>query len=462
MRKAKANENIPASFRDPSGFLFFKDGLIYRQVNTIYKHNYDHLVNSGLYKILVDSGLLISHDEVDINYPKSDSAYKVLKPELIPFISYPYEWSFSQLKDAALTTLKIQKKALSFGMTLKDCSTYNVQFMKGKPVFIDILSFEKYHEGKPWVAYKQFCQHFLAPLALMSYRDIRLNQLFRVYIDGIPLDLAASLLPFRTRFKFSLLSHIYLHAKSQKHFADKSLKKETAKRKFSLQSFLGLVDSLESSVKKLKWSPKDTEWVHYYMDNSYVSYIDHKKQLIAEFLDKINPKTVWDIGANTGLFTRIASNKGIQTISFDVDPACVEMNYLTTVEKREINILPLLFDLTNPSPKIGWENQERMSLLERGLADTVLALALIHHLAISNNLPLEKIALFFKKICSSLIIEFVPKSDPKVQKLLASREDIFPDYTKKAFESEFSKLFSIQTSVKIRGSERTLYLMESR
>jgi len=197
------NKVLPSSFRDPSGFLFLRDGFIYRQVNTIYRENYDYLISSNLYKTLVDAELLIPHHEVDIKKARSDEIYKVIKPELILFISYPYEWCFSQLKDAALTTLEIQKKSLDFGISLKDCSAYNIQFRKGKPIFIDTLSFERYHQGKPWVAYRQFCQHFLAPLALMSYKDIRLNQLFRVYIDGPPLDLTSSLLPFRTRFRIS-------------------------------------------------------------------------------------------------------------------------------------------------------------------------------------------------------------------------------------------------------------------
>ncbi|GAI82895.1 unnamed protein product, partial [marine sediment metagenome] len=386
MGKRVTNGEIPSSFRDPSGFLFLRDGLIHRQVNTVYKENYDHLINSGLYKTLVDAELLIPHDEADVGYAKSDKAYKIIKPELIPFISFPYEWCFSQLKDAALTTLKIQRTSFNFGMSLKDCSTYNIQFRKGKPIFIDTLSFEKYRQGQPWVAYRQFCQHFLAPLALMSYKDIRLNQLFRVYIDGVPLDLTSSLLPFRSRFVFSLLSHLYLHAKSQKHFADKPI--DMSCHKMSRMGFLGLIDNLESTIKKLKWTPRGTEWADYYQDTNYSSgALHHKKQIVAEFLDKINPKSVWDLGANVGIFSRIASDKGIQTISFDIDPAAVEKNYLECVERNETNILPLLLDLTNPSPGIGWENQERTSLLERGSADTVLALALIHHLAISNNLP---------------------------------------------------------------------------
>jgi len=459
MERTVTSGKIPSSFRDPSGFLFFRNGLIYRRVNTIYKANYDRLINSGLYEILVDGELLIPHDEVDVEQARSDKAYKIIKPELISFISYPYEWCFSQLKDAALTTLKIQKKSLDFGMSLKDCSAYNMQFRKGKPVFIDTLSFEKYREEQPWVAYRQFCQHFLAPLALMSYQDIRLNQLFRVYIDGVPLDLASSLLPFRSRFRFSLLSHLHLHAKSQKHFADKPI--DMSRHKMSRVGFLGLIDNLESTIKKLKWTPRGTEWAGYYKDTNYSSNaLHHKRELVSEFLDTINPGIVWDLGANVGMFSRIASDRGIQTISFDIDPAAVEKNYLECVRKGETNILPLLLDLTNPSPGIGWQNQERTSLLERGPTDAVFALALIHHLAISNNLPFDKIASFLSKVCNSLIIEFVPKNDSQVQRLLSTREDIFLDYTQRAFESEFKKYFRIQNSVKIKESKRNLYLME--
>ncbi len=461
MAKLKTNGNIPGSFRDPSGFLFHRDGAIYRQINLCYKDNYDHLMHSGLYETLVDAELLIPHEEVDIEYARSGNAYKIIKPELIPFISYPYEWSFSQLKNAALTTLEVQKKSLTYGMSLKDCSAYNIQFRKGKPIFIDTLSFKKYHEGQLWDAYRQFCQHFLAPLALMTYTDIRLNQLFRVYMDGAPLDLASLLLPLRTRFIFSLLSHIHLHAKSQKHFSNKII--NTDGHKISRISFLGLVDNLESSIKRLKWKAQGTEWADYYGNTNYSSdAFQHKKQIVAEFLDSIQPKIIWDLGANVGIFSRIASDQGIQTISFDIDPVAVENNYLECVKKGETSILPLLLDLANPSPSLGWDNQERMSLLERGPADTVFSLALIHHLAISNNLPLDNLVDYFSRICKSLIIEFVPKSDLQVQRLLSTREDIFQDYKQQIFEDEFGKYFTIEDAVRIMDSKRTMYLMKRR
>ena len=183
---------IPSSFRDPSGFLFLHNELLYRQVNECYQSHYDHLLESGLYENLVEQGLIVAHDEVSLEFARSNGAYKIIKPQLVPFISYPYEWSFSQLKDAALTTLAIQKKALDFGMSLKDCSAYNIQFLEGKPVLIDTLSFEKHVEGQPWIAYRQFCQHFLAPLALMAHTNIQLSRLSSVYIDGVPLDRPAA------------------------------------------------------------------------------------------------------------------------------------------------------------------------------------------------------------------------------------------------------------------------------
>ncbi len=453
------SEIVQSSFRDPCGFVFWSGGKLYRQVNKIYKDDYGHLMASGLYPKLVDSGHLIAHREAKLKPAVPEISHKIIQPDLLPFISYPYEWSFSQLKDAALFTLEIQLIALEFGMSLKDCSAYNVQFVDGRPIFIDTLSFEKYREGQPWVAYRQFCQHFLAPLALMSYCDVRLGHFFRNHIDGVPLDLASCLLPMKTRFVFSLLSHIHFHAKSQKHYADKPINSKA--RKVSRTSLLGIVDSLKGGITRLNWRLPATEWGEYYNDTNYSgAAFEHKKTLINEFLDKAKPGAVWDLGANTGVFSRVAGSRGIPTVAFDIDPVAIEKNYLQVKQKKESNILPLFLDLKNPSPGIGWQNQERMTIFERGPVDAVMALALIHHLAISNNLPLLRIAEFFSKVCRSLIIEFVPKQDSQVQRLLSSRPDIFPGYTKEGFEQAFSQYFKILRTADVRHTERTMYLMK--
>ncbi len=447
-----------SSFRDPSGFLFWKDKSIYRYIDYSYKEHYDFFMNFGLYDDLSGKKLIISHDLVN-DFSLSNS-YKIIKPKKINFISYPYEWSFSQLKDAALLTLKIQLRALKFGMTLKDCSAYNVQFLYGKPVFIDTLSFEIYNEGQLWVGYKQFCQHFLAPLLLMSKVDIRLNQLLRNFIDGIPLNLASKLLPKKTYLNFSILMNIHLHAKSQKYYEDKKIDLKKYNKKLSKKSFIILLDNLENCIKKLKWKAGNTEWADYYSGDSYSKIgFNHKKNIISDYLDLLKPKVVWDLGANDGFFSCLASKQGAFVLSSDIDVSCVENNYLNVKKNNEKNILPIFLDLTNPSPDIGWNNSERLNLKKRGKPDVILALALIHHLTISNNLPFNYVAEYFSSISNNLIIEFVPKEDKKVRTLLATRKDIFVDYNINSFEKEFGKFFSIQEITEIKDSKRTLYFM---
>jgi ribosomal protein L11 methylase PrmA len=231
----------------------------------------------------------------------------------------------------------------------------------------------------------------------------------------------------------------------------------------SRRAFLGLIDNLESGVRALSWKPQDTAWSNYYASTNYDSdAFQHKTQLVSEILDRITPKprTLWDLGANNGFFSRMASDRGILTLAFDMDASCVERNYCECLQRGETQLLPLLLDLTNPSPDLGWENQERMSFLQRGPTDVVLALALIHHLAIANNVTLPQIGKFFARLGKTLIIEFVPKSDSQVQRLLSTREDIFPGYTQTAFEEEFSRHFLIRRAERIRQTERTLYWME--
>ncbi len=453
-------EQLSASFRDPSGFLFSRNGVLYRQINHAYAEDYARLMDSGLYEKLVTAGLLIPHVESQQAAAESDSVFKVIEPARVPFISYPYEWSFSQLQDAALATLSIQKRALKLGMTLKDASAYNIQFLHGRAILIDTLSFEVYKDGRPWDAYRQFCQHFLAPLALMSYRDVRLSQLLRVYIDGVPLDLAGSLLPARTKLSFGLLTHIHVHAGAQKRYANKVVNMRAAH--MSRQAMTGLIESLENTVRKLSWKPSGTEWGDYYEKTNYSDHaFEHKKELVRVWTAEKQPAHIWDLGGNTGVFSREAAASGAQVISFDIDPAAVEQNYRTVRKYKEQNILPLVLDLTNPSPSLGWDNQERDSFSARGPVDMVLALAIVHHLAISNNVPLPQLADFFAARAKWLVIEFVPKSDSQVRKLLASRKDIFSDYTRAGFEKAFSAHFRINKAEAVRDSERTLYLMEA-
>ena len=456
------HDKLPCSFRDPSGFLYRKDDVLYRQINSCYKDTYQALKSSGLYTDLIEKGLLVAHEEVSID-PAGDHGYITIKPYELPLISYPYEWSFSQLKESALLTLKIQQLVMEKGFTLKDASSYNAQLHKGKPIFIDTLSFEKLNPSQPWVAYKQFCQHFLAPLALMAKKDISLNQLLRTNIDGIPLPLASKLLPYSTRFNFSLAIHLHLHARMQSRYADKDLDIIKHKGNFSLKSLNAIIDSLQTAVTKLNWQPQDTEWRDYYdSNNNYTNEaLLSKERIVRGFLENLSIRSTWDLGANTGKFSRLAAQYSEYVCAWDIDHACVEINYRTICRSGVENVYPLLLDLTNPSPAIGWNNRERVALKERGPVDLTLALGIIHHLSIANNLPFEMIARFLSDITHTLIIEFIQKTDSQVKKLLRNRTDIFSDYNQDYFEKIFSKYFITLGKKQIPGTERIVYLMQA-
>jgi hypothetical protein len=457
-----------SSFRDPAGFVFEHDGIIYRQVNKAGSEDYEHFINSGLYQKLVDKGWLVAHTEVSNlkDFGEDVKRFKVIKPEKIDFISYPYEWTFHQLQDAALLTLKAQKLALEHGMILKDASAYNVQFVGKKPVFIDTLSFWRYNEGDPWEGYKQFCQHFVAPLALCSYSTPEVLKTLQVFLDGIPLQVAAKLLPSKARLRRGLLAHIYLHAASQKRYdkLDASGSK-TKKRKVSPMALNGLLTSLEAAVKRLDLPKRQTQWGDYYNDTNYSEKsFSSKKKLVEQMLAQISPapKMVWDLGANDGTFSDIAAKLGAYTVAFDMDSLAVEQNYLKK-SKLDNKILPLVQDLSNPTPALGWAHSERHSLEERGPADVILALALIHHLAITNHSPFSQVASYFAKISRYLIIEFVPKEDSKVQLLLSAfSRNSFAGYTTENFEKAFLKHFELVDKKPVQGSHRVIYLYKSK
>ena len=449
------------SFRDPSGRLFSHGGVLFRQVNKVYEPHFQKLHSSGLYDDLAARKLLVPHTRVEPPLaPAADHAATIV-PARIPFISYPYEWSFSQLKDAALLTLTIAETALAHDMILKDASAYNVQFIGAQPIFIDTLSFESYREGAPWAAYKQFCQHFLAPLALMARRDIRLGQLLRLYMDGVPLDLAATLLPFASRLSPGLLMHLHLHARFQRTRGAASAASRSAQ--VTRKGLRAILDSLRGVLQGLTWSPAATTWSDYYSATNYsAEALAAKERITAEFVSVVNPKTAWDLGANTGVFSACAARGGAYVVSADFDASAVEQNYRRLRAEQSRVILPLVVDLANPPPAQGWAHRERDSLLQRGPADLVLALALVHHLAIGNNVPLPETAAFFAACGASLILEFVPKSDSQVQRMLAAREDIFTGYDRENLERAFAHYFTIERSELIPDTQRILYLMRRR
>jgi ribosomal protein L11 methylase PrmA len=457
--------NHKSSFRDNSGYIYQKDRIYYRSINLLYKANYNFLISSGLYQRLVKDFSLISHKEIQPNVIHSEGHYKTLLPEQLPFISFPYCWSFGMLKDAALLTLRIQKESLKYGMILKDASAFNIQFRGHSPIFIDTLSFEEYTDGTPWLAYNQFCQHFLAPLALMSYTDITLNQLLISNIDGLSLELTTKLLPFKSKFNFGLYLHIFMHSKAQKNYKAQKGKNSliVSKINYTAKSIERIVDSLISTIEGLTLSKQNTTWDSYYEKWVIDQYFDKKVTTVKGFIETIGTGLIQclDLGANDGTFSFLAAKHYNQVLSFDIDPLCVEQNYQALKKEKITNILPLIIDFTNPAPAIGWNNEERESILKQiGKVDTIMALAVIHHLCIGKNIPLQYLVDFLKNHCNNLIIEFVPKTDEKVKLLLENREDIFPLYNVNDFKKIFSEYFDILEEIILTPTDRILFLMK--
>ncbi|MBI3500646.1 MAG: SAM-dependent methyltransferase [Bacteroidetes bacterium] len=453
----------PGSFRDPSGFIFTFEEEIYRAIAPSYFEHFSLFTNSGLYKSLLEKKLIIEHVDKEKFLVNGFPEYKIIKAKQIPFVSYPYEWSFSQLKDAALLTLEIQKESLKHQMILKDASAYNVQFNGSQPVFIDTLSFEKYKECEPWKAYGQFCRHFLAPLALMSYTSVELSKLLADYIDGIPLELASLLLPRRAKFLNSgIAMHIAVHARMEKNYSSTN-SAQRSKINLPKKKLLALLQHLEECISGLQLKKRKSSWLSYNSDNSYSKEaVQHKEKTISNWLKKIKPEMVWDVGCNTGKFSLLASNHSDYVLAMDADDYCMENFYCELKKAGNKKILPLKIDLSNPSPSLGWANEERKNISQRGKADALLALALLHHLRIGNNVPFAHIANYFSVLAQNLIIEFIPKDDGMIHKMLKTREDIFSDYTEENFRNAFETYFTIHEREALHDSGRILYLMNKK
>jgi len=454
-----AADREPGSYRDPSGFVFRRDGVLYRQVNARFSDDWNTFLLSGLHDELIQRGMLVADAPAPLDLAPEPDAVAVIRPEQIGFISYPYEWSFSQLKDAALLTLDVQAVAAEHGMTLRDASAFNVQFLGGKPILIDTLSFERQRTDEPWKPYRQFCEHFLAPLALMARRDGRLGLLLRTFLDGVPLDLASELLPRRTRWSPGMAAHLHLHARAQRRHADAP---EAPARKVTMSEARrrALLDHLRRAVSGLHLPAHGTQWADYAGQTSYsAAGTASKEAIVRGMLEAIGGKRAWDVGANTGRYSAIVAEAGYEVLAIDGDWAAVERHYLALRAAGDTRIMPLLADLAAPSPGIGWGNAERQSLLDRADADVVVALALVHHLAIGRNVPLPMLSSLLARLAPNLVIEWVPKDDPMVQRLLAAREDIFPDYFLGGFRAAFERHFQIVSEQSIEDSGRVMFQM---
>lgn len=448
-----ANKEL-SSFRDPFGYIYYQNDEVFRKINTCHLNTFYKFNSSKLCETLIDNKWLIKHKIVENN---KDSC--ILNVQKIPFISYPYEWCFDQLKDAALLTLNIEKLALENDYTLKDASAYNIQFIGSNPIFIDTLSFIEYEEGMPWSGYGQFCRHFLAPLLLMSCVDNNLNCLLKNYIDGIPLDITSNIL----QKKGGLIT--YEHIKLHNKLINKNSNSDTSKIYISKKKMINIIDMLIRQINSLNKNKSKTTWEDYYKNTNYsLTAFNAKKKLVKEYLEVIkvsNGDLVFDIGANDGTFSKLALKNNCYVVASDIDHNSINKNYCA-YRKTDCNILPVLLDFNNPSPAIGFNLIERQSFKNRVNAKCILVLALMHHICISNNIPFDYFFKSMSEIGKYLIIEFIPKNDSKVIELLKNREDIFENYNINSFELCAKKYFKIIQKNSIKDSKRVLYLMENK
>ena len=441
-----------SSFRDPESNLYYDSSYYYRQLSLNYLTNYNHFTTSGLKDRLIQEGLILPFKEIIDEAPNLGFSTIVLRTDILPFVSYPYEWCFSQFKVAALLTLKINQLALDYGMILKDASMFNLQFIGCKPIFIDLSSFEIYEQDTPWKAYYQFCKHFYGPLFLAAKKNIILPKLLQYYIDGIPLKEVVSLCSGKNFMNSGSFLHLYLHAKSEGKIVKDSIVKKVDKKQLR-----NIITHLESAIANLTIKQKQTVWDDYNQNNNYeINSQQHKVEIIKGFLDQIEGKKALDIGANDGLYSQLLADRGMYTLVVDIDELAVDRAFKT----QNDFIHPLQMNIVNPTPAIGWNNSERKSFWDRCQVDVIQALAIIHHLVITHDISFEEIAKKLAKHTKYLIIEFVYHDDSQTKILLNNKPHLISNYSKVNFEKAFNLVFDLKEIVSINKMKRDLYFYE--
>lgn len=456
------NAAIPdgGSFRDPSGHVYDINGEILRTVTRRAASHYDFVRSTGLLESLAERGLVVESEEVDSDAFPMEGIHKVLRHPRLTFVSHPYEWSFPLLKAAALLHLDIQIEALQKDVVLSDASAYNVQFDGTRPVFIDVLSFRRYTAGEFWSGHRQFCEQFLNPLLLRALFGVPHNAWFRGSLEGISAAELASLLSWKSRLSFTLQAHVLMPAKAQRRSIE-SQGDLTAVRRRQLPkaSYRNMLVQLRQYIEGLE--PKDTGktiWGDYDHNHTYDSAEEQaKRRFVAAFAEGAKPKLLWDIGCNTGEYSEVALSAGAgRVVGFDFDQGALERAFARAAHKN-LSLLPLFQDAANQSPDQGWNGGERKGLAKRAKADGLLALAFEHHLAIGRNVPLPGVVDWLVGHAPQGVIEFVQKSDPTVQRMLALREDIFDSYDEAAFEAALSARARIIRAEVVSSAGRKLY-----
>jgi len=459
----------PGSFRDRTNRVFYHNESVYRALSQEALRQWETLSATKFFSRCISEGKIIPTEETgppekfEMSSTQSWAAF--LKHQMVPFISYPYEWSFGMLKDAALLQTELLLSALEEDMILKDSSAFNFQWLGAKPFFIDVPSFVRLPEGEPWIGYRQFCQMFLYPLMLQAYKDIHFQPLLRGCIDGLEPENFSKFLSFRDIFRRGIFMHGYLQAKAQTKYADtkEDIRTNLHAVGFSKKLIKNNIGNLQKLIQGLTWKQTKSQWAHYMNEHSYTDFDHESKKSFVRSVIMLRPwNLVWDIGCNVGTFSHIAAENARYVVAMDADYLAIEYLYQELKKEKNTKILPLVCNIADPSPNIGWRGLERKALTGRGNPDIILCLALIHHLVITANIPLNEFISWLAGLGSAVVIEFITKDDPMVKKLLRNKEDIYSDYEIGYFENCLSKIFYVKKCERLKGGNRILYFAEMR
>ena len=457
----------PGSFRDRNGRIYHSGDAIYRGISLRALEEWKTLASTKFFTRAMQEGKLVATEEADPKKIPDPAIAKewsgILKHEKIPFISYPYEWTFSMLKDAALLQLDLLASALNENMTMKDATSFNIQWIGSRPVFIDIPSFERLVPGTPWIGYRQFCTLFLFPLFLQAYKNIPFHARLRGNIDGIDPEECHNMMSLRDLLRPGILTDVFLQAKLQKSYADSSkhVKDDLKKSGFNAEMIKANIRRLQKITGGLRWKQSQSEWSDYATHNSYTEADEAAKEAFVRNVMQKRRNLVWDLGANTGRYSRIASENSQYVVAMDSDHLAVERFYQELKKEKNRTILPLVMNIADSSPNLGWRGLERKSLPDRGKPDLILCLALIHHVVISANIPVNEFIDWLASFGSDLIIEFITKDDPMAKILLRNKDDQYADYELGNFEKILASRFTITGRSALSSGTRYLFHAQS-
>jgi SAM-dependent methyltransferase len=459
----------PGSFRDPNSRVLVVDGRVLRALSPQGLEDWRRLRASPLFAALTAEEKLVGTHELEEQLPEDALHGEVagaLEHDVVPFVSYPYEWPFEMLRDAALLQLELVRRAIDAGLMLKDATPYNIQFRGARPVFVDVGSFERLREGEPWVAYRQFCMLFLYPLLLHAWKGIPQQPWLRGSLDGITPQECRDLLSTRDLFRRGALTHVALHARLERRHADRGgeVKTELKQAGFKKELIVANVQGLERLISRLRPPAAGSTWSSYELTSTYTEAdAERKRAFVAAAVAAAQPRLVWDVGCNEGHHARLAATTADTVVAMDADAVVVGRLYEELAREQVTNVLPLVVDVTDPSPGLGWRLSERRPLADRGRPDLTFALALVHHVSIPGNVPIAELVRWLHGLGGETVVEFPTPEDPMVQRLLSrKRPGDHPDYNREWFERCLRERFDVVASDELAGGQRVLYRARAR